>query len=66
MMETMAMNNSLVELNQDELQNVDGGMAPAALYALGFALNMTPLGACITVGCAIVAAGVGVAVALNS
>ena len=64
-METIAVNNALVELDQDELLNVDGGMAPAALYALGFVMGMSPLGACITLGCAVVAAGAGVAVALT-
>ncbi len=53
-------NTAFTELDSRELQAVDGGWVHAAVYALGFVMGMSPLGACCVVaGCA--AAGVAVA-----
>lgn len=57
----ITLSNGFYEMSQDEMQIVVGGMAPAILYVLGFALGMSPLGACILVGAgcaALIGAGI--------
>lgn len=34
--------NTLEEITNEEMLEVDGGMAPAAIYALGFVMGMSP------------------------
>ena len=46
--------NGFVELDEREAMNVDGGMAPAWLYALGFVASTTPLNVCIGAGLVVV------------
>lgn len=48
------------ELNEEDLDNVAGGGFVAAVYALGFIFGMSPLGALILCGAAVVC-GVGIA-----
>lgn len=56
--------NRFEELSYDEAQAVDGGGVVAAVYALGFIMGMSPLGALIVCGVAI-GAGIAVAVATH-
>ena len=51
-------NLKFIELSNDEIMEVDGGMAPAALYALGFVCGCSPLAACVGIGCVVVGTGV--------
>ena len=44
------MKNNFSNLSNFELENINGGMAPAALYALGFVLHTNPLTATIACG----------------
>ncbi|MBA2133781.1 hypothetical protein [Capillibacterium thermochitinicola] len=52
------------EMTDNELQEYNGGGIKAAVYALGFVMNMSPLGALIVCGLAI-AGGVTVGVLVN-
>lgn len=56
----LTLNNGFCELSDSEVFDVNGGMAPAAIYALGFAMGMTPAGALAVCG---VAAAVGIGLA---
>jgi len=58
------LNRNFEELTLYEVNEVNGGMAPAALYALGFVFGCSPAGA-IAICVGAVAAGVGIAVAAN-
>lgn len=49
-------NNSFEPLQEDELFKVDGGMAPAWLYAAAFVAGVSPLALCVGTG--LVVAGV--------
>jgi len=51
-------------LSNYELETINGGMAPAALYALGFVLHTSPLNAILVCG-GLVATGI-VAANLNT
>lgn len=53
--------NTLEEITNEEMLEVDGGMAPAAIYALGFVMGMSPTGALAVCGVT-VAAGIAVAI----
>ena len=53
--------NTICKLSNEDLTQVNGGMLPAAVYALGFVFGMTPAGALVVCGAA-VAAGVGAAI----
>ena len=44
------LSNGFCEMTQKEKMEIDGGMAPAAIYALGFICGTTPLAACIGLG----------------
>ena len=57
----MEVNEKFCVMTQEDELMVDGGIAPAALYALGFAMNMSPLGALCVCG-AVVVGGIVVAV----
>ena len=48
-------------LSMSELKTINGGMAPAALYALGFVMHTNPLAAIAACG-GTIAAGIGAAV----
>lgn len=53
--------NAFTELKGNEMSQVNGGGITAAVYALGFVMGMTPLGAlCVCGACIVggVAAGV--------
>ena len=53
--------NGFSAVAEDEMTDVNGGGVTAAVYALGFAMGMSPLGAiCVCTGA--VAIGVGLAV----
>jgi hypothetical protein len=58
------LNQNFLELSREESENINGGMAPAALYALGFVMGTNPLTALVACGGAVVA-GVGGAIAYS-
>ena len=58
------MMTEMMNLTEEELQVCDGGMAPAAIYALGFVMGTSPAAALAICGAAAVA-GVGIALASN-
>lgn len=60
---TVKLNQKFNELSKEKMIQIDGGMLPAAVYALGFVMGMTPAGALVVCG-ATVAAGVATAVAV--
>ena len=55
-----------VEVSQDEMMAVDGGGVVAAVYALGFVMGMTPLGAIAVCAVGAVALGAGIYIGLKS
>lgn len=61
----LTLKNGFCELSQKELEIIDGGMPPAALYALGFVCGTTPLAACIGLGLVVVG-GITYAVAKST
>lgn len=54
---TLELRNGFCEVTQDELRVIDGGMAPAFLYALGFIASAPPLAVCIGIGLVLVGIG---------
>lgn len=59
----MIKTNGFCEMTKDEMTSVDGGGFTAAVYALGFAMGCSPLGAiCICVGATAAAVGGGILV----
>lgn len=58
--------NEFLELSQNEIEMIDGGGAVAAVYALGFVMGMSPLGALCVVGAGAVAFGAGVYIGLKN
>lgn len=54
-------NKTFSNLSMSELETVNGGMAPAALYALGFVMHTNPLTAIVACG-GTIAVGIGAAV----
>ena len=64
-METVMKNNNLCELSVEECNEANGGGVVAAVYALGFVMGMSPLGAiCVVGACAV--GGVALAVAASN
>ncbi len=55
----MALNKGFCEISLEESEDVNGGGVVAAVYALGFVMNMTPAGALVTCGVIAVAAVAG-------
>ena len=59
----MFLEKKFCELSANELTETSGGMAPAIIYAAGFVLNTSPLGAvticvgAVSVGIALASAG---------
>ncbi len=61
----MNLNNvGFAELTRNEMEVVEGGGIVAAVYALGFVMGMSPLGALVVCGVCI-AGGIALAVAVS-
>ena len=58
----MCFKRNFRELSVSEVTDTSGGMAPAIIYAAGFVLNTSPLGA-VTIGVGAIATGVALAAA---